>query len=71
MSEYQESSGSNLYDLAQATSHIAWSSEGFRQGAKRARSVLTGIAAVLTAIQDPKATYEVCKQRLAAKEVSA
>lgn len=67
MSEYQESNGASLYDLAQATSHIAWSSEGFRKDATRARSVLTGIAAVLTTIQDPKATFEVCKERLAAK----
>lgn len=67
MNEYNESSSKSLYDLAQATSHIAWSSTGFRQDAKRARSTLTGIAAVLTTIQDPKGTYELCKQRLEAK----
>ncbi len=69
MNEYNESSSKSLYDLAQATSHIAWSSTRFREDAKRARSTLTGIAAVLTTIQDPKGTYELCKQRLAAKAV--
>jgi hypothetical protein len=67
MSEYKESNSTSVYDLAQATSHIAWSSTGFRQDAKRARSTLTGIAAVLTTLKDPKETYQVCKQRLEAK----
>jgi len=69
MSEYKESNGASLYDLAQATSHIAWSSQGFREDATRARSSLTGIAAVLTTIEDPQKTYQVCKQRLEAKAV--
>jgi len=67
MNEYKEANGKSLYDLAQATSQIAWSSQGFREDAFRARSSLTGIAAVMTTIEDPQATYQVCKQRLEAK----
>lgn len=69
LSEYKESNGATLYDLAQATSHIAWSSQGFREDATRARSSLTGIAAVLTTVEDPQKVYQVCKQRLEAKAV--
>jgi len=67
MKEYKEANGKSLYDLAQATSMIAWNSQGFREDAFRARSSLTGIAAVITTIEDPQATYQVCRQRLEAK----
>lgn len=67
MSEYQESQGKSLYDLAQATSLVAWNGDKFRQDSTRARSTLTGIAAVLTAVKDVPGTYQLCKQRLEAK----
>lgn len=70
LNDYQESNGKSLYDLAQSTSLMAWNSSKMREDATRARSTLTGIAAVLTTIRDVPGTYKLCKQRLEAKAVS-
>ena len=67
LEEFKEANGKSLYDLAQATSLISWSSEQFRKDAAQARARLSAIAAVLTVIKDPQATYQLCKQRLAEK----
>lgn len=68
LEEFKEANGKSLYDLAQATSMISWSSVKFRQDASHARARLSAIAAVLTVIKDPKETYELCKTRLAERK---
>lgn len=66
--EFMESNGKSLYDLAQATSHISWSSQQFRADVKVARNILTGISAVLLTIDDPKKAYELSKQKLEVRQ---
>jgi len=68
LEEFRESNGKSLYDLAQATSYISWSSQKFRLGAKQARARLSAIAAVMTVLKDPAKTVELCKARLAQKQ---
>lgn len=62
--DFKDSNGKSLFDLAQSTSHISWSSERFNKDAIKAPGILAAISAALTSIRDPQEMYTTCLARV-------